>query len=504
MNNRKKTLKNFFFSIIGQVATIALGVALPRLYIVSYGSEVNGMLASIQQFLVYLGLFEAGIGAATLQALYKPVAQGNHEDINGVIKATSVFYKKTAVCYGMGLLLIGFLYPLTLKTTLPYLFMVACVLLSGIGNFVLYLVHAKYKLLLQADGRFYVSVNLSTITTVLINIFKIILIMSGKGVLSVLAVSAVVEMIPAVFLMIYVRRCYPFLDLSVKPQFEKISQSKYMIVHQIAHIVFQHTDLLFISMICGLKAASVYAIYRMIISHIEAVLAIPMNSVGFILGQTYQTDKQKYTKMIDLFERWYAAALFSVYSVTLQLFVPFITIYTKGVTDAQYADGVLAVLFVLTAILVACRVPMVNTINYAGHFRQTLPQTIFETAINLVVTIPCTFVLGICGALIGTIAALLYRTNDIIIYANKRLLERSPKGTYAIYAEQVAISVLVFFLFCFFDTPTSYFGFFITGAGMLAVSSVCYFFFNLLISKESRKRFQMYLFSMCKRIKEKK
>ena len=38
--------------------------------------------------------------------------------------------------------------------------------------------------------------------------------------------------------------------------------------------------------------------------------------------------------------------------------------------------------------------------------------------------------IGIYGVLIGTIVALLYRTNDIIIYANMKILGRKPWNTY--------------------------------------------------------------------------
>lgn len=487
MQNRKKSQKNMLYSILGQVITISLGIILPRLYIITYGSEVNGMLSSIQQFLVYLNLFEAGVGAVTLQALYGPIARHDYDSINGVLSATNAFYRRTAKFYGIGLLLLGLLYPLSIKTTLPYSFMIACVILSGFGNFVLYLVHAKYRLLLQADGKYYISVNLSTAMTIITSFSKIILVSLGKDVVSVLTVSAVVQLIPAVFLMIYVRRNYPFLDLTVPPQYEKISQRNYMLIHQIAGMVFQNTDLLFITTMCGLKEASVYAVYRMIISHLESILAIPINSIGFILGQTYQIDKEVYIKRIDLFERWYSAAVFATYVVTLQLLMPFVSIYSRGVTDIQYADNTLAILFVVAAVFTAMRVPMLNTIHYAGKFKDTLPQTMLETLINLIVTTVGIIFLGIYGALIGTIVALFYRTNDVIIYSNRKLLNRSPMRTYFIYFEQITISLVLSVLFHSFRQPHTYGQFVVIGMAMFLISCISFTLINMLISRESRE-----------------
>ena len=50
--------------------------------------------------------------------------------------------------------------------------------------------------------------------------------------------------------------------------------------------------------------------------------------------------------------------------------------------------------------------------------------------INLIVSFISIQKLGIYGVLIGTIVALLYRTNDMILYAAKKLLKRSPFKTY--------------------------------------------------------------------------
>ena len=53
-----------------------------------------------------------------------------------------------------------------------------------------------------------------------------------------------------------------------------------------------------------------------------------------------------------------------------------------------------------------------------------------EAIINLVVSVVCVSIWGIYGVLFGTIAALLYRTNDMIIYDNVKILKRTPWGTY--------------------------------------------------------------------------
>jgi len=489
---KNKAVRNVVFSILNIVLTVALGIVLPRLYIVSFGSEVNGMLSSLQQLLVYMGLFEAGIGATTLQALYSLVATNNYDEINGVLSAASKYYKKTAFFYGISLIIIAFVYPIIVKSNLSYWLICKCVILSGIGSIVNYSVCAKYKVFLQADGRYYVSTNVMTVITIVSNISRIAVMMLGGNIVMVLLVSACIQVVPSFYIVFYIRRNYPLININVKPLNEKIDKKKYMLLHQIAGMIFQNTDVLILSVMCGLKIGSVYAVYRLVISYIESIVQIPVNSIGFIFGQTFHTNKKNFIDRIDLFERWYSALAFAIYVVTLSLFSPFIAIYTKGVTDINYVDSFLPILFVLVALLSVIRVPMLNTINYAGHFKETLPQSLAETAINLSVTIVGVHYIGIYGALIGTIVALLYRTTDIIIYANKRILQRSPAKTILIYLENIVVAVLAFCIVNSMPKPNNYFEFLIYGLMQLSTACVLFLVGHFVCSRKSRQLVKTY------------
>ena len=66
MGNKKKTVYNFIFSFFSQIITIAMGLIIPRITLVGYGSEINGLLNSVTQFIAYLIVFEAGIQIVAL------------------------------------------------------------------------------------------------------------------------------------------------------------------------------------------------------------------------------------------------------------------------------------------------------------------------------------------------------------------------------------------------------------------------------------------------------
>lgn len=446
MNNRKKSLKNLFYKALGQAVTIAFGLLLPRLFVVSYGSEVNGLLTSLSQLLIYLNLFEAGIGTATLQALYKPLAMDDWDGVNGVMAASDRYYKRAGRLYLAGLLVLTIAYPLVVDSTLPFWTVCGAVFFSGIGQVVLFYFQAKYRFLLRADGMGYIDTNLTTAASILTSLGKVALIRLEADVVLVLAVSFLLQCLQAAYMLWYIRS-YPHLRLDVPPNIQAISQKNSVLVHQISALIFRNTDVLILTVACGLRIVSVYSIYMLVTTHLESILSIPLSSVSFSMGQTYQTDKALYTRRADLLDSYTGAISYAVFSVTLFLFLPFIRLYTKGVSDINYVDPWLPPLFVLASLLNLSRSCMLESTNYAGHFRATLPHTIMESAINLSVSLVGVYFLGIYGVLLGTVAALAYRTNQVILYTNHKLLERSAKKTYAIYGVNVALFLLTQFLF---------------------------------------------------------
>ena len=59
--------------------------------------------------------------------------------------------------------------------------------------------------------------------------------------------------------------------------------------------------------------------------------------------------------------------------------------------------------------------------------------------------------MGICGAIIGTIAALLYRGIMTIYYSNQKVLKRSQMSTYKILISNGAVFAVIMLIF-FVDT----------------------------------------------------
>lgn len=432
-NSTSKTRKsayNILFGVGSQIITAAIGIVLPRLFITTYGSETNGFLSSINQVLTYVVLLELGIGTASLQALYKPVATDDRSKISGILSATSRFYTRTGILYLICVVILAGVYPFAVRSDIPAWEQIAVILIVGGSGSIGYFLHAKFRILLNADGKQYIYINAFTMMQIANSVLKIVLIMLGQNIVFIQLGHLLLNLLLSFYIMHYAKKHYPWLDLRAKPDREAISQKNNVIVHEVSQMVFNHTDVLLLTLFTNLKVVSVYVTYNMIVDIISTLIGNVHNGYVFRLGQLFNVDKEQYKKVYDTYETGYMLISATLYCVTFIFLLPFMKLYVGDVTDVNYLDKWLPILFVSIKLLVTGRGVAGCTISYAQHFKQTQWRAILEMAINLTVSIVGVLLFGIYGVLFGTLAALLYRANDMILYANRRVLNQPPWRTY--------------------------------------------------------------------------
>ncbi|WP_434309643.1 lipopolysaccharide biosynthesis protein [Hominifimenecus sp. rT4P-3] len=440
--NRDRGVKNLFYSILGQVVTIGIGLLLPRFFILGYGSEVNGLLNSVNQIFSYFILLEAGIGAASLQALYRPVADGDGASICRIMAATKRYYDRASVFYLVGIALFAGIYTYFMAGEVPVPEMIGVIVFSGLGNVLNFRYQGKYKILLQAEGKKYIISNVQTLAQVLISLAKLIGVWLGLPIVTVMGLGFAASLVQTLYYIWYIQKHYQWLNLSAEPDWKAVEQKNSVLVHQVSQLIFQNTDVLILTIVCGLKVVSVYSVYKMVVSAISQLTYQFSESFLFILGQEYGRNRKRYEEYLDCFDVIYTAASFLLLTVTYLLYPSFIDLYTNGVRDVSYGGQWLPLLFVGIELLSSCRRAAQNTIDVAGHFRKTASRSAAEAAINLAVSLALVGIWGIYGVLLGTVAALLYRTNDMIWYVSKKLLKRSTWRFYRVYL----VNFAVFFL----------------------------------------------------------
>ena len=437
----RRGIYNIIFGFSTQIIILALGIIVPRLILVGYGSETNGLLNTVTQIYSYVALLEAGIGTATIQALYKPITQNDKKEISGILVATRTYYRKITFFYFLCVIALALVSPFAISSNLDKKIISLVVLFNGLAGVITFYYVATFKQLLIAEGKNYITSNITFAIQVCSYLVKIVLANLQVNVVYLQLSYLLINVLQVAIYQTYFKKKYNWIDYSCKPNNKALKQKNAFLIHEITLTVFNSTDTIVLSTMCGLTTASIYAVYNLVFSGLQTLISTLFNSIKFSLGQTYHENREKYIRMNDAFDGFYLAFVFSLISVCYFLILPFISLYTKGVSDANYLDSNLPFLFCMIQLLSASRAVSSNLINVAQHARETVWRSILEAVINIVVSIFLVKQVGIYGVLLGTIIALLYRTNDMVIYANTKILKRLPVRTYC----TLGINFILFF-----------------------------------------------------------
>ena len=393
-------------------------------------------------------LLESGVGLATMQALYKPVAEKDHNKISAVLSATNRYYVKIGMVYSAVVLLIAVVYEFFVPVTnVPDGVIFGIVALTGLPSVFSYLVQSKYRILMEVDGRKYVINNAETVLQLLANVAKILVLVFTDSLLLIQLSFCVLSLLQLGYLYLHAKGRYPWLDMKAKPDNEAIRQRKSVLVHQVSGMVFNNTDVLLLSFLCDFKVVSVYTIYNIFFSQVQTFITNVISGFSFALGQMFHTDREKFMKVYNVYETFYIMATFVIYTLMAVFLLPLIQIYTKGINDANYTDVYLVVLFVVMNLLSNGKLPSNHVLEYAGKFEETRTHAIWEMVINLTVSVAAILKWGICGAIVGTIVALAYRGTMMIWYSNKKVLDRNMFHTYKLWLVNGAVFALVMAIF---------------------------------------------------------
>lgn len=438
---------NLISSLVYQVVLITVSFLLPRLYLENFGSEVNGVLSTIKQIFMYLMLLEAGIGLAATQALYKYIGKKDYKSASGVLSAANAYYIRTGIIYLAAVIALAVIYAYIIPTSIDSNVLFFIIILYALPALFSYFVQAKYRILMEVDGRKYIINNADTILQITSNAAKILVLLLTDSLILIQLVYAVIYLGQLIFLYAYAKRRYKWIDLKAKPDYEAVSQKNSVLVHQLSGMVFNNTDVILISVLCDFKAASIYAVYNIFFSQVQNFITSIVSSFTFALGQMFHTDREKFCRMYNAYEVFYIMASFIIYTLMAVFLLPVIQIYTSGITDTEYTNTLLLLLFVLMNLCASAKLPANSVIEYSGEFEKTRSYAVWEMFINIAFSVAAIMYMGICGAILGSVFALIYRGIMTIYYTNKKILKRKQMCTYKILLSNGAVFAGIMALF---------------------------------------------------------
>ena len=281
------------------------------------------------------------------------------------------------------------------------------------------------------------------------------------------------------------KKKYNWIDYSVPVKDAALSDRNSYIIIEIAWTIFSSTDMILLSVFVSTQMSSVYSVYNLPFVALNSLLNAVYCALNYNLGITYHENLQKYMKVHDMFNSLFVGGMTILMSVTYVLLIPFIKLYTQGVTDMNYIYPILPLLFCLVQMLSWSRMVSGNLFGVAGKIRSVVTISVVEAVTNLTLSVILVQICGIVGVLIATVAALPLKLIYCNYMADKVILKRSLFKTLTILGINWGIFSVVVLINPLLNLHiTSYFSFALCGCVVFAVISIVSVVLNVIVNRD--------------------
>lgn len=401
----ENAVKNIYFNLLTQIAIILLGFFSRKVFIDNLGIEYLGINGLLTNVLSMLSLVEGGIGVSIIYSLYKPIAEGNKNEVIALVQ----LYKRLYGILSITVLLLSMvLYPfidIFIKdgAKIPYLFLVYDIFVAK--NVISYLNAHKWSLI-NADQKGYVLAKYNLVFNIITTILKIIILKATKNYVLFLIVDIVVFTVQNIWNGKIVNNRYPYIKTKTKYSIEKqtrkniVNNVKALFLHNIGGYCVFGTDNILISACINLSTVGLYSNYTMIITQLSSLLNPIFNSIGDSIGNLIATESKEKQyhifSIIYLINFWiYSMAVIFLYN----LLEPFINWWLgKGLILDRFTFLIILINFYITGLRNSASVFR----NKAGIFTPDRYMPLVESLINLVSSLILVRYLGLAGIFIGT------------------------------------------------------------------------------------------------------
>lgn len=406
---KKEFLLNFIFTLL----TSILGFVQNKFFVQYMGIETLGMMKLFSQLLAYLNIVELGLGSASAFALYKPLAEKDYKKISIVVNTIENIYNKIAVLIlGLGILC-SFLIPFFMETSEysnKIYFYWFLYVLETVSTYLF----IKYVILFTANQEFIFVRFIQSLSKMIFQILQILFIIKFQSFFIYLLLLICSNLLQYVLFKRHYQKKYPYIEKTVE-RYEGIKTDiRNLFWHKIGGLVLWNTDLILISKFVSLDVVGIYASYQMVIQMVSTLVGVAMGVIAPKIGIYIATHKKSevfiFFKKSNIF--FLIVSIFFSYNV-FRLTNFFIILWIGN----KFLLSHLTLFLITVNLFVSIFRLNIEKIKECFGFFDDIKSPMYESLINLIVSIILGLKLGLDGIIIGTIVS-----NIIVILTYKPIL----------------------------------------------------------------------------------
>ena len=423
MSRVQNTAKNIAFGYASTLVTLLLQFISRTIFIHILGDALLGVNGLFTNVLGVLSLAELGIGTAMNFSLYKPVAEGNREQIKSLMQLYKVWYRRVGIIVAcIGLAILPFLrFIITGAEGIENVHVYYLIFLFNTVS--TYFVSYKFSLP-NAEQKNYIVTNVTTLTTVVSVAAQIVSLLVLRDFMAYLLVGAAIALGQKVFINAYLNKKYPELkEKDVAPlspeELQPIKKNILALVwHKIGEISVYQTGNIVVSAFINITVVGYMSNYNMLITAVSGFINIIFNSAVASLGNLMATGgKEKQYEVFKIY-RFLGFWLYGFSAIAFcVLLSPFISLWVGS--DRLVSEWVV-VLLVADYYLRGHRICINNLKVAAGVFAQDKYVAVIQAVVNVGLSILLVQKIGLPGVYLAALLQGLIATviKPIIVYKN--------------------------------------------------------------------------------------
>jgi O-antigen/teichoic acid export membrane protein len=415
MNRSKQSILTAMSSIALTFVNGIFAIIVTRLIILKYGSDFNGLNSTASQFISMLLIVEGGFTIATNVALFKPISENNQEKINRILSATRKTFNKIGLSFFIIGSLFAILYSFVIKSELSPMISFLVLFMTILSTTFNLSYATKYRILLQSEHKEYILNGIQVMILIISQVAIMISIFLNGHMLFVRLLTMIGAILSSLVIIMITKNKYGYLDFHKEPDFESIKGTKDIFFQKITSMVYSTIPVIFISATVGTVYASVYVVYNNVFRLLKSVIYAFINAPRMGFGKLIAEKDSDYVLKVFLqYEFIVNFVMLALLSTAAVLIMPFIKIYTDGVTDVNYYNSIIAAFLIFITFFEIIHIPSGNIINMAGKFKIGRNIQFVASVVLVIFMVVSNYFMGFYGILLALlVTAILLATFEI-------------------------------------------------------------------------------------------
>ena len=436
----KRQLKlNSITSVITTLFTILNGLIVAKLILESYGSDMNGLTQSITHFLSFANILNFGIASVVATALYKPLVDKDYAKIISVVAFSKKYFNLIAKLMVVYVCILMLFSRIIISDKYPRTLLWPLVIVIGLTVITQGVLGTAYKSVFIADQMGYIVNTFSMIAIFASTVVSVMFIKSGASIIAVKAVPFTMYSIFNIAIRKTVIKKYR-LDCNILCSDNPVKQKKNAVVHHIASVILNETDVIVLTMFSSLQNVSIYTVYNFVAGSLRTFIEGFFSGFQPLFGELLaRNDKDGLARVFKQYEWILHFAVVIIFGSASVLITPFVMLYTEKTGDISYYHPVFGMFIVSASALICLRLPYTGLTFAAGKYKETQMLFIIPMAVNVMLSVIAVRKYNLTGIAAATCAAVILQTAVLSRYIYRKIL----KMNFSTIIKQLAADFLI-------------------------------------------------------------